>query len=328
MASHRDKMDHDLRFGDPADWSEEKANKEEFEEDGFGEGVKYDAGKPSIARLPSRAVFEIARVFKHGADKYDDTNRLDDNNWRHGMRWSRLHDAALRHIFAHKQGEDLDQDSGLNHLAHAACSLMMLLEFHDIYPQGDDRDHLWQRGREYVLDIDGVIANFLDPFYAKAKEIGVVGSDLDPKRHHTHWSFPFEDGEVWDAIDTEEWYLREVPALLDGTELPVDPLAYLTHRPCRTETTVRWLEEHNFPMAPVHTVDEGDGKVGAANEIVERSPKPVTFVEDRFENFRALNEAGHHCLLLDRPWNRHFDVGRYRISTLDELTQDEAYEQV
>jgi len=127
MASHRDKMDHDLRFGDPADWSEEKANKEEFEEDGFGEGVKYDAGKPSIARLPSRAVFEIARVFKHGADKYDDTNRLDDNNWRYGMRWSRLHDAALRHIFAHKQGEDLDQDSGLNHLAHAACSLMMLL---------------------------------------------------------------------------------------------------------------------------------------------------------------------------------------------------------
>jgi formamidopyrimidine-DNA glycosylase len=33
--------------------------------------------------------------------------------------------AALRHIYAHLRGETLDKESGLAHLAHAGCAVMM-----------------------------------------------------------------------------------------------------------------------------------------------------------------------------------------------------------
>ncbi|AUO79274.1 hypothetical protein [Salinibacter phage M31CR41-2] len=310
---------------DAAGWSEEKANKEQFEDSSGGSGVKYDAGKPSPARLPSRAVFEVSRVFKHGAEKYDETDKLHDNNWRQGMNWSRLMDAALRHIYAFKQGEDLDRDSGMSHIAHAICSLMMLEEFRHIFPEGDDRDHKWRRGRGYVLDIDGVLANFTKAFQQKAQRMDLVDEVQTP----THWGFPFDDEKVWEAIrdrGLNEFYAEEIEPYFPGSELPVDPVAYVTHRPCDTETTRKWLFENGFPQAPVVTVEED--KVQAANRIADVQDRPLTFVDDRFKNFRELNRAGHHCLLYDRKMNRHHDVGpNYRISDLTELKDDSTYEQ-
>jgi hypothetical protein len=76
----------------------------------------------------------------------------------------------------------------------------------------------------------------------------------------------------------------------------------------------------------VVTVEEG--KVEAANRIADVQDRPLTFIDDRFKNFRELNRAGHHCLLYDRKMNRHHDVGpNYRISDLTELKDDSTYEQ-
>jgi hypothetical protein len=57
-----------------------------------------------------------------GATKYS------KNNWRNGIAYSRLIDAALRHILAYSSGEDFDLETGLSHAAHARCCLGMLLE--------------------------------------------------------------------------------------------------------------------------------------------------------------------------------------------------------
>lgn len=56
-----------------------------------------------------------------GADKYG------RNNWRKGLHYSRLIDAAMRHILAFADGEDSDPETGLSHAAHARCCLGMLL---------------------------------------------------------------------------------------------------------------------------------------------------------------------------------------------------------
>jgi hypothetical protein len=40
---------------------------------------------------------------------------------------SRLLDAALRHTFTFADGEDIDEESGESHLAHAACCLLFAL---------------------------------------------------------------------------------------------------------------------------------------------------------------------------------------------------------
>ena len=83
--------------------------------------------------LPSKALNEVARVFSFGADKYG------DHNWRAGLKWSRLAGATLRHVTAWISGETNDPESGLNHLAHAACNLLMLIEYDALDLGEDDR---------------------------------------------------------------------------------------------------------------------------------------------------------------------------------------------
>lgn len=74
-----------------------------------------------------------ARVLMFGAKKYE------KNNWKKGMDWSRMYDAALRHIFASLNGEDIDPESGEDHLAHARCCLGFLLEYKSKNIGSDDR---------------------------------------------------------------------------------------------------------------------------------------------------------------------------------------------
>ena len=87
------------------------------------DGVKYDGEKPKMHLLPPKAVFEVSKVLTYGANKYDEENwrKVPDLQTRYSA-------AALRHIFAHLDGEELDEESGLDHLAHAICCLLFKLE--------------------------------------------------------------------------------------------------------------------------------------------------------------------------------------------------------
>ncbi len=97
------------------------------------EAVKFDDGKAPLSLLPRRALEEEALVLAHGAKKYG------THNWRKGMKFSRLADACLRHIYAFLDGEDKDEESGLSHLAHARCCLAFLLEYEGRRLGTDDR---------------------------------------------------------------------------------------------------------------------------------------------------------------------------------------------
>lgn len=86
---------------------------------------KHDGGKPRLDLLPFMAVTEVGKVMTFGAQKYG------DNNWREAKpdQYHRYEAAAYRHLFAYSQGELIDPESGLPHLAHAATNLLFLLEF-------------------------------------------------------------------------------------------------------------------------------------------------------------------------------------------------------
>ena len=89
----------------------------------MSEGKKFDSNKPRMDLLPPKAVLETAKVLSFGAEKYDPENwRLLDNLQ------SRYTAGALRHIFAHMDGEELAPESGMSHLAHALCCLLFKLE--------------------------------------------------------------------------------------------------------------------------------------------------------------------------------------------------------
>lgn len=98
-----------------------------------GTALKFDDGKLPLHLLSTEAMNQTAAVLQFGADKYA------AHNWRKGFVWSRPLAAAMRHITAFNAGEDKDPESGLSHLAHAACCIMFLLEFEKTHKELDDR---------------------------------------------------------------------------------------------------------------------------------------------------------------------------------------------
>ena len=98
-----------------------------------GTALKFDTNKLPLNLLSTEAMNQTAAVLAFGAQKYA------AHNWRAGFAWSRPLAAAMRHITAFNDGEDCDPESGLSHLAHAACCIMFLLEFEKTHPHLDDR---------------------------------------------------------------------------------------------------------------------------------------------------------------------------------------------
>lgn len=111
------------------DFRIKRAEEAEKDRDGVPQhspGAKLDAGKNRLGLVLggfSRALEEVGKVGTFGAAKYM------DNGWRQVKDGQeRYTDALLRHLIKTMQGEDVDSDSGLLHLAHMAWNALAILE--------------------------------------------------------------------------------------------------------------------------------------------------------------------------------------------------------
>lgn len=85
-------------------------------------GKKNDAGKARYDLVLPEFEDAVAKVLTFGAEEYG------ANNWQKVEdRENRYYAALRRHIAAWRKGEELDEESGLPHLAHAACNIMFLM---------------------------------------------------------------------------------------------------------------------------------------------------------------------------------------------------------
>lgn len=87
-------------------------------------GFKLDNGKLEWSLLPITSLQEVVKVLMFGKAKYSEDNWKKVDNAP-----KRYLDAALRHILAVAEGEWLDEESKLPHLAHCICCLLFLLWF-------------------------------------------------------------------------------------------------------------------------------------------------------------------------------------------------------
>lgn len=77
--------------------------------------------KVAFSCVPANVIGEIALGLMEGARKYR------RHNYRAvGVRGSVYYDAAMRHLMAWYEGEDIDQDSGLSHISKALSCLVVL----------------------------------------------------------------------------------------------------------------------------------------------------------------------------------------------------------
>src|SRR5215472_14313721 len=88
---------------------------------------KLDTGKPPMSFLGvlREPLAEVTKVLEHGNRKYQSI--LNYRKIPDGER--RYLDAAMRHLMARCDGEILDPESRLDHLAHVVCCALMALWF-------------------------------------------------------------------------------------------------------------------------------------------------------------------------------------------------------
>lgn len=95
-------------------------------------GRKDDSSKPQLSLISRRAIEEEAKVMDFGARKYDAWN------WSAGIKFSRVLSALLRHAFAYADGEMLDPETKLTHMAHVRCCAAFLIDYEKNHPEFND----------------------------------------------------------------------------------------------------------------------------------------------------------------------------------------------
>ena len=120
--------DRDENLPPPPGFVEPPVN--EFDGD---ETVSYGDNKPDPTMVDPQFILELSKVLGMGAEKYA------RDNWRKGTAYQRRMASAMRHMLAWIEGDDLDPESGLPHLAHAATNCMFLMNWQRRGVGTDDR---------------------------------------------------------------------------------------------------------------------------------------------------------------------------------------------
>jgi len=247
---------------------------------------------------PPFATEQMAKVLTTGLEKHG------DRDWEQGRKWSEVLACAERHLNALKRGEDYDKETGLLHSAMAMTQLAFLTEYYKIYPQGDDRRHRFLKPPKIGLDIDEVIADWLGA-WAKKYEI------IDPI---LFWNFDSKIKEKFEEMKDDKEFWLNIEPKFNPKDIPFEPTCYITSRSIPKEWTEEWIEKHNFPRVPVYSIGFNQSKV----EVAKKAGIDW-FVDDRYENFIELNNAGICTFLMDCEHNRRYEVGFKRIKSLKEL---------
>lgn len=260
-------------------------------------GLRFNEGKTRHDLVPVFAQEQYASVLSKGAEKYA------ERNWELGMKWSKVLASLKRHTLAFERGEDFDKETGLLHTAHIMCNAGFLTEYYKTYPQGDDRPHNYLKRAKIGLDIDEVLADWVGHWTKYHKQ--------DTPEH---WNFDRDIASKFESLKDDKEFWLSIPVKTSPSDIPFEPHCYITSRSIPKKWTEEWLDKNGFPTLPVYSIGHNISKV----ETVKNSGIDI-YVDDRFENFVELNNAGICCFLFDAPHNRRYDVGYKRIKSLSEL---------
>lgn len=258
---------------------------------------RFDINKNRLDLIPPSLLEEVGKILTFGAEKYG------DSNWKLGMKWSRCIGSLKRHLLEFEKGIDYDNESGELHISHILTNAAFLLEYYKIYPQGDDRPHKYLNMLKIGLDIDEVLADWVGHW-----------SKLHGQEVPETWNFDRNIGEKFDKLKDNKDFWLSIPVKTKPEDIHFEPHCYITSRSIPKEWTEEWLDKNGFPTMPVYSVGFGESKV----DVAKASGIDI-YVDDRFENFVELNNAGICTYLFDAPHNQRYSVGHKRLYNLKEL---------
>lgn len=167
-------------------------------------------------------------------------------------------------------------------------------------------------GSVIAIDIDDTIAGYVAHF---VREYGWPES----------FERAYEDKSIlytsWPDVDLEMHFSDEVHIPFCAQILPIDgawsactlllrngfPIVYLSSRPkSHRDMTIDWLEQWQFPVAPLYLMDGGEAKREMMMHL-----DITALIDDRCEDLIYARNQGISTFIVDRPWNRDLP-GLYR----------------
>ena len=148
------------------------------------QSAKADKGKLELSLVNPELVKAVAEVRMYGTEKYGDSE-----NWRK-VEPKRYVDALYRHLLAYIEGNEVDEESGLSHLAHMACNLSFLL----------DKEYL--KEHKCDMDIKDYSQRVMDFKLTKPIDLSKVEKDTlievsdDEITWHRRYFAKYKDGKV------------------------------------------------------------------------------------------------------------------------------------
>lgn len=262
--------------------------------------------KAPLGLVPPHAMEQTAWVHKLGADKYGPWN------WREtGVCASTYVNAILRHLNAWRDGEDLDPESGITHLAHIACSANILMDAEYCGKLQDDRNKRPTNGEdEEDSSIEGILQEWLE----SARE------DME--------DFGFELAE--DTVPEYHVLLREGDKLQDGDEvyvgedhwLPVYVSDWMTPSIVRNGTYRRKITNCDLKdkVAICDLKEEPSIKYRVETTVYRKlNEGEIIQEDDEFRDFDRWFYFGEHCC--GKPLSKDV-VARRKVITDCDLKEE------
>lgn len=261
------------------------------------EGLRFNTGKLRYDLVHPKAQEGLVKVLTKGSEKYS------PRNWEKGMRWTTVIASLKRHLAAVEKGEDYDPETGLLHADHIQCNAHFLSAYYHIYPKGDDRRVV--PDIKVGLDIDGVLADMQWSlcWYKNVEQ-------FDPQ----YWDCPKFHKLFKEVIDNKKFWVDAMRSYYEGSSLPFEPHCYITSRSIPPEWTQEWLDKNGYPKAPLYST------FGSKVALAKQAGIDY-FIDDSYDNFVELNNAGICTFLLTRSYNKRHDVGHKRINSLEEFKE-------
>jgi hypothetical protein len=290
---------------------------------------RYNKGKVRYELIPSNFLRELAMVYTRGAHKYsvyrdeagntilgkdipfEESHKyemIEDgaDNWRLGQAWMSTYSSLNRHLEAWKSGEDIDPDPTMqtSHLMNAVWGLATLEEYRILHPNLDNR--VKPKLPKVGFDIDGVLADYVGSYLSYFD-----GMDKTLPVYWNDWRF--FNPEFTKEIKENKHFWLSIPPLIDPTTLKFEPVCYVTARSIPEEWTREWLSINKFPYAPIVSVN-GKSKVEALSKFTIDY-----YIDDHYENFVDLNNAGIPTFLFTQSHNVKYDVGQMRLNNINDI---------
>ena len=135
-----------VKFKDEENWSKTTSNGYFIAEN---LPKKYDSDKPRMDLIRPEFTLALGEALAYGAKKYEEPRGETPNYLKgNGFNYSTIIASLERHIAAFKMGQDIDEESSLSHLAHAAVNLMFLHTY-SLCEKGVDDRVILDKVREY-----------------------------------------------------------------------------------------------------------------------------------------------------------------------------------